>query len=344
MCVCFFSVKPAFLGKGIRNSWLVGDGLLARSILWAFRGELSWFPHVRGFSGLVRRLEGALGARHDVLEDAQLDSFVAGKESTLLWASVLDTSVALDNHPSVPAKHNLDLARIWRQSSSSGAASDEQLFLQFALTVEEEGLGSEGWSTRGRVKVDLLGPETRLSLVLDEADRLLLRLPSPADDDSASLVVARLSPSVAGVPRLVSVTFGANWSCLVQVDQATPFTAVIPERLRDDVGFEQLAAVELRASSRAALRYLLVTADAALASDVRYFTARRIAALHEGVSGGGGGSSFREGSEGALSWKALLLAVATLAGGPLLVARLAAFDTGLIPKKVFVLVFLFLSC
>ncbi len=314
------------------------DAQLARSLLWAFRGELSWYPHVRGLQGLVRRLEGAVSARHDIIEDSQLDSFVRSKESTLLWASLLDTSAALDDHPSIPAKRELDLARVFRQPSGSG----DNVFLQFALNVEEEGDREGGWSTRGRVKIDLIGPDSRLSFVLDDSAKLSLRLPSLVDD-SESVVVARLRPAPPGVPHLVSVIFSPNWTFQVQVDDEQPFVATVPPRLRDETALEHLSTIELRSSMRATLHHLLVTLDPNVAAEVKYFSSRRIAVLNDAHSLGDSASNSERVS---LSWTSLFVAMALLVGGPLLVARLATFDSGLIPKKVFfffVFFFFFIS-
>jgi hypothetical protein len=277
---------------------------------------------------LVRRLEGAIGARHDLVEDTQLDAFAASKPSTLLWASVLDTNAAQDNHPITTAKSEIDLARIWRQVA--GQASEEKLYLQFVMSVEDDGDREGGWSTRGRVKVDLVGAESRLSFVLDESDQLSLRLPSLLDE-TESLVVARPRPAPPGVPRLVSVEFGANWTCRVQVDDEQAFVAVVPGRLRDESQFEHLSAVELRSGGRAVLRHVLFSSDPTFAAEIRYFASRRVAAARDAHSLAADASGS---AETQISWMSLLIVVSVLAGGPLLVARLAAFDSGLIPKKV----------
>jgi hypothetical protein len=326
-----------FLFAGLRSTWLLGDASLARSLLWAARGELSWYPHVRGFTGLVRRLEGAVSARHDLLEDGQLQVFVAGAPSTLLWASVLDMSVSLDDHPSVAANSNIDLARVFRRTEDS----NKRLFWQFSIHVEPEedddGFISDrrqgGWALKSRVRVDLIASEglvVPLSFVLDELTQLSLRI-RVNTDDVESILVAKLGPSAPGVPHLVSVEFGPNWTCRVQVDKAASLKIVIPERLRDEISFEHLTAVELRSNMRAALRHVLITSNATLAAEAHYFAGRRVAAIRDAHSLGSG-AQHRTGSS--ISWTSLFVAVAVLVGGPLLVARLAAFDSGLIPKKV----------
>ncbi len=339
-CIPLRTVLTVRLENTRRNTWFVGDNLLARSLLWACRGELSWYPSVRGFSGLVRKLEGFVGARNDVLEDAQLDALVARNASAVqLWASTLDTNVALDDHPAIAAAQPVDLLSVLADEGGS-----RRVFLHFLVQVDPEqeqeaaGEGQQGWSLRSKVKVDLLqggGKEelvsNPLSFVLDEAARLSLRI-RVTNEQQVELVVARLLPAPPGVMHQVAVVFQSNWTCLVTVDEAAaPVRVVIPESVREHVAIDEISALELRANVRAELKYVLACDDEALFAEVCYFAARRVAAVRDAHSLAG--SSGRFDGAPALTWSSLGLLVALLAGVPLAVTRLAAFDSSLIPKK-----------
>ncbi len=336
-CIPLRTVLTVRVENGRREARLLRDHLLARSLLWACRGELAWYPHIHGFGGLIRRLEGSVGARNDVLGDAQLE-FLAQNGSALIWAATVDTSVALDDHPTVTAVEPADLLAVLGEERGT-----RRLFLQFLVQTDAEDEvphdAGAGWSMRSKVKIDLLqgsSPDGSvsypISFVMDQSSQLLLRL-RISGEQQVELKVANLPLSPPGVPHHIVAVFQANWTCLVLVDDVTPPVAVtIPESVRDDLALDNIVALELRANVRVALKYVLLADNEAFFEEVRYFSSRRVAAIRDAHSLAGAASRFGF-SASSLTWSTLGLVVFVIAGVPLAITWLAAFDTGLIPKK-----------
>ncbi len=341
-----------------------GPDLLGRSLLWAMRGELPWpFDKVLGFWGLIRKLEGNLGQRYDLLDDDQLDQWMSTEAEALVWAQRLDSS---GDWPTAAAKETLDLGAVlqgdaeeFAEGEGAVAEKPKALFVQFLLTSDDESDQDHvgGWSIPSTIRLSFLLPEEEDSpLALSIEDKgvhnrqvfLQVHLEDAlplAEEGSGALspsvrqiAMGTISPAPPGQARHFVLTLAANWTLSLAVDgkQMAAAPVVVPEELREDLyaSLHQISGVGLRSDlslRRHTVDSLLVTEDVALHELVRYFLLNRVAQWQDTFSLGSGPGPLW--SAPPVSWSAVWFTVAVTVGVPLLVARLAAFDSALIPTK-----------
>lgn len=337
------------------RSLLLRTDLLARSVLWAMRGELPWYSKVKGFSGLLRKLEGFTGARYDLLEDGQMEHFLAslGSEVTL-WAPAIDTTSSPDDHPVALSAKEIDLAAILgSEVALEGPDGEpEKLYVQFLLDqdVELDELESGGgWNARGDARVTFLTAhedeivESPLSLLFEahkySSGRVLLQIKGETEVDGlgepflAEILIGNTNTALPGEIRHVSVVFERNWTCLVSINGATATKVSFPEHLTPLLlsSLDGVVGIGVRSSARVALESVLVTSNPQVFQDVRYFLLNKVYAARDSLLLASG-SSLRLPN---IAWSTLGLTLLALIGVPVVVVRVASFDSHLIPAKGF---------
>lgn len=330
------------------------------------RGDMPWpFENVQGFWGLIRKLEGHLGQRYDLLDETQLDHWVGNDEAALVWASRLDTS---DDVPTVASRERIDLAAVLQ--GDEGLPKD--VFLQFLLTFDDDqgDVHMQGWSVPSTVRLSFLvrdEEDSALAIVIEEKGptnrQVLLQVHQLHGEDSTSessshhqddsvlghvrqIALGAITPAPPGQSRHLVFTLSANWTVSLSIDGKIPASSVVvPEELRDELyaSLRKIEGVGLRSDlsmRRATIDSLVLTEDHQLHEELLYFLANRAASWRDAFSlggGGGGGGGPAGGAGGLVSspvpWSTVLFYVVLVTGIPLLVTRLASFDTSLIPTK-----------